>query len=414
MTTLVTPRYPKTADRLLRSTRDLGYLAHIESYGPVPPARRRDAGLLAEIAESGLTGRGGAAFPTATKLAAVAERRRTAVVANGTEGEPASEKDSVLLTCNPHLVIDGLAVAAGLVGAREMTIAVAEGTPAARALPYAIAERPERERPRLVLVADRFVSGEESALVSAVGGGVGLPTGRRPFSEGILVQNVETLANLGLIARYGAAWFRNVGTEAEPGTALATVSGAVANSGVIEFEFGARLGDLFDRCGGLLEPVDAVLIGGYFGRWLPADPDLELTSQALKAQGGSLGARAIVPLPRSVCGLAEAANVVSYLARQSAGQCGPCVFGLPALSEALGALRDGRHSDEARRRIRLLDRQIARRGACHHPDGTLGFVRSALDVFAHEVELHRRGACSATTREPVLPTPDPEGRRGLR
>ncbi len=330
-----------TIGRLLSRSPD--YRAHVAAHGPLPEVSRRDPLLLAEIASSGLTGRGGGGFPTATKLATVAGKRRTAVIANGTEGEPASQKDAVLLTHSPHLVLDGLLVAAGLVGARTTTIAVTDAA-AARALMRAINERPERERPQLARVEERFIAGEESALVSAVNGGGGLPTGRRPFAEGILVQNVETLAHLGLIARYGARWFRSAGTQAEPGTALATVTGAVAFPGVVEFEFGTTLGALFEQCGGVREPVEAVLIGGYFGRWLPADLGLELSSAALQARGGSLGAGVVVALPGSACGLVESARIVRYLAGESAGQCGPCVFGLAALADAVDELVDGDQS----------------------------------------------------------------------
>lgn len=406
MSALATQTYPQTRSRILHPGGDAGYRAHLAAHGPLPHVGQRDADMLAEIEASGLTGRGGAGFPTAVKLRAVADKQRTAVVANGTEGEPASAKDAVLLTHSPHLVLDGLVVAAELVGAAETTIAVADGAIAAIApLERAIAERRARERPRLELVPDRFVAGEESALVNAVAGREAKPTGRRPFVDGILVQNVETLAHLALVARYGAEWFRAAGTETEPGTALATVTGAVAAPGVIEFELGTTLGEVLDRCGGLLEPVDAVLVGGYFGRWLPADPRLQLTDEALRARGGSLGARAIVALPRSVCGLTEVARVTRWLAGESAGQCGPCVFGLPALADALDELLAGHDTTAVLARIPRLQAQIARRGACGHPDGTLGFVASGLELFAAEVEHHRHGSCSGAPQRHVLPTP---------
>ncbi|HZU20915.1 MAG TPA: NADH-ubiquinone oxidoreductase-F iron-sulfur binding region domain-containing protein [Gaiellaceae bacterium] len=399
MSALATSAFPETRSRLLPPGGAGGYRTHLARHGALPHVRRRDPALLAAVEASGLTGRGGAAFPTATKLAAVAGRRRTTVVANGVEGEPASAKDKVLLAHNPHLVLDGLVVAARLVGARESTIAVAaDAAAAARAVERAIAERPVRERPRLVLVPDRFVAGEESALVNAVSGRPAKPTGKRPFAAGTLVQNVETLAHLALVARYGAAWFRAAGTDSEPGTALATVGGAVEAPGVVELDLGTTLGDLFARCGGLVEPVDAVLVGGYFGRWLPFDPELELSNEALRAHGASLGARVIVAFPRSACGLAEVARVARYMARESAGQCGPCVFGLPALADALEAIVDGRDTDAALRRVPRLHAQIARRGACAHPDGTLAFVRSGLEVFAADIDRHRRGTCRAATR----------------
>jgi NADH:ubiquinone oxidoreductase subunit F (NADH-binding) len=271
------------------------------------------------------------------------------------------------------------------------------------ALARAIAERPPAERPRLVRVPDRFVAGEETALVRAVADRAAKPTGRRPFEQGILVQNVETLAHLALVARHGAGWFRSAGTDAEPGTALATVGGAVARAGVVELELGSTLGDLVDRCGGLTERPAAVLIGGYFGRWLPYFVDLELANDALRPLGASLGARVIVPLPRSACGLREVARVARYLAGESAGQCGPCVFGLRALADELDALVRGAPTDA--RRVASLGRQILGRGGCAHPDGAVGFVASGLELFADEIDAHRRGRCTATSPRAVLPVP---------
>jgi NADH:ubiquinone oxidoreductase subunit F (NADH-binding) len=336
--------------------------AHRRRHGPLSQPR------LAEIEASGLTGRGGASFPTAEKLATVARHARATVVANGAEGEPLSSKDAVLLERNPHLVLDGLVVAARLVRARSTSIAVPAGI--AGAVERAIAEREPAERPRLVVAPDRFVAGEESALVSLVEGGEAKPTGRRPYASGILVQNVETLAHLALIARYGAEWFR------EAGTMLTSVAGAVLRPGVVEIEPGTTLGELLDHCGGPTSRVDHVLLGGYFGRWHRGDRRLVIPSTPV-----------VFALPSGMCGLAETARIVRYLAGESAGQCGPCVFGLPALATALETLDLDR--------IARLEAQLARRGACAHPDGTLGLVASALDVFAEEIDLHRRGACSA-------------------
>jgi NADH:ubiquinone oxidoreductase subunit F (NADH-binding) len=363
------------------------------------------------IEASGLTGRGGASFPSATKLRSVSRGRRTVVVANGTEGEPASAKDKVLMICNPHLVLDGLEAAAGLVGARESYIAVASDSHAAiAALEVAVAERAGRARVEIVRVPDRFVSGEESAVVHWLNDGRATPTGRRPFERGVhgrptLVQNVETLAHLALIVRYGAGWFRTAGTANEPGTALATVLGAVRAPGVIELEVGTTFGEVFDRCGGLSEQIQAILVGGYFGSWIAPDLDVALSDEALRPRGASLGARTIVALPRSVCGLAETSRAAHYMAGESAGQCGPCVFGLTALAGALESIAECHASRiDALDRIPRLHAQIARRGACAHPDGTLGFVMSALDVFSSEVESHRSGRCTATSNASVLPT----------
>ncbi len=403
--------------RLLpRDPAGASFAAHLDRYGPLPElGGRRGSVLVDEVDRSGLSGRGGAGFPTAVKLRTVGAARRAVVVANGTEGEPASAKDTVLMTFNPHLVIDGVLASAAAVGADEAYVAVARGAGSAHAaLAAALAERRDARGIRLAAVPDRFVAGEESALVNWVNGGEAKPTFTppRPFEKGVggrptLVQNVETLANVGLIARYGGDWFRERGTRTDPGTALATVRGAVGRPGVVEVELGTPIARILERCGGLTEPARALLVGGYFGTWIDGDPNLDvpLADSALRPLGAGLGARTLVVLPQSRCGLAETARIARYLAGESAGQCGPCVFGLPALADSLETLVAS--SSEARTAYQRLPRlagQIARRGACAHPDGVLRLVDSALRVFAPELEQHLGGRCGASHREPLLPT----------
>jgi NADH:ubiquinone oxidoreductase subunit F (NADH-binding) len=407
-----------SAHRLLPqgSSRDSSLAAHLERYGPSPQLGRRRDSLLHEVERSGLTGRGGAGFPTAVKLRTVAAGKAPVVVANGTEGEPASSKDEVLLTFNPHLVIDGVLAALDAVGSGEAHLAVSRRARSAHAaLSAALAERQhDGDRIELVAVPDRFVAGEESALVHWLNGGDAKPTFTppRPFERGVrgrptLVQNVETLASLGLIARYGGDWFRERGTRDEPGTVLVTMRGAVARPGVIEVELGTRLGRIVERCGGLTAQPRALLVGGYFGTWIDAERNLDvpLAESGLLPLGAALGARTLAVLPRGTCGIAETARIVRYLAGESAGQCGPCVFGLPAVADALESI--AACAPDARRALERLPRlagQIARRGACGHPDGALRLVDSALRVFAPEIELHLGGRCSAGHREPLLPT----------
>src|SRR5439155_23142077 len=218
----------------------------------------------------------------------VAAGRTPVVVANGTEGEPASAKDKALLRRNPHLVLDGAVAAAEAVGAAEAIVAVSR---ADRALEAALRDRARTSiRVRVAQVPERFVAGEESALVHFLNGGPAKPTMTppRPFERGVggrptLVQNVETLANIGLIAREGAEWFRELGTPDEPGTALVTLLGAVARPGVLEAELGTPISELVRWSGGLTSPANALLVGGYFGTWLPADAlELPLSREALQ------------------------------------------------------------------------------------------------------------------------------------
>jgi NADH:ubiquinone oxidoreductase subunit F (NADH-binding) len=315
------------------------------------------------------------------------------------------------MTRNPHLVLDGVRLAAAVVGAGEAVVAVSrDAHPSRRALESALAERRgDSSRVRIQTVPERFVAGEESALVAWLNGGDAKPTVTppRPSERGVggratLVQNVETLANLALVGRFGVEAFRN------HESVLVTVLGAVRKPGVVEVELGTPLDDVLDLCGGATEPLQAFLVGGYFGSWIPAEGNrrVPLANDALAPLGASLGARTIVALPSSVCGLRETARVAAYLAGQGAGQCGPCVFGLPAVAQCLDAVvRGGPAGREALDRLPRLNAQISGRGACRHPDGTIAFVESALRVFGGEVAAHLAGGCSGHGTR-LLPTPD--------
>jgi NADH:ubiquinone oxidoreductase subunit F (NADH-binding) len=394
---------------------------HEARYGQLPhfTSAKERALLLDAIEASGLRGRGGAGFPTATKLRAVARGVRPIVVANGTEGEPASAKDKALMWANPHLVLDGALAAAEGVGAGEIILAVSNAQPRIHGrLGIALEERRQAgttQSVRLVAVPERFVAGEESALVHFLNGGPPLPTlvPPRPFERGVrgaptLVQNVETLANIGLIARNGPEWFRRWGTPEEPGTVLVSVLGAVGRPGVLELPLGLELSELFRLAGGFSAAPRAILVGGYFGTWIDAASlaGLTLSGGSLASVGASLGARSFAVLPEGLCGIEQSARVARYLSDQSAGQCGPCLFGLRALAAVLEAMTAGAADARAQRtRLPRLSAQIARRGACAHPDGALSFVESATRVFAAEIEDHLQGRCNRSHGRAFLPTP---------
>ena len=272
--------------------------------------------------------------------------------------------------------------------------------------------RLDRVKIKIMTAADGFVAGEASALVNWVGRGIPLPTAVPPrvSERGLdgrptLVQNVETLAHLALIARHGARWFRAVGTPAEPGSMLVTIIGAVHRPGVYETEIGRPVSGVLDLAGGPAAALGALLIGGYFGTWLdPATAgSLPFSAAGLRALGGTPGAGLVAVLPADACGLAETARVARYLAAESAGQCGPCVFGLDSIAGELEALAAGRPADLGLLR-RWLD-QVDGRGACHHPDGAVHMIRSALDVFDVEIARHAQGWCCGTRPPGVLPVP---------
>ncbi len=394
--------------------------AHTARHGRIP-YRDGVGRLIPDLQQAGLTGRGGAAFPVHRKLGAVldnarARRRFPVVVANGAESEPASDKDATLLWLAPHLVLDGLQLAAEAVHA-DQAILYTHGerrNDVGRRLRQALAER-EAAGSDLVPVElaespPRFLAGQETALVNHLGGGPAIPafvpprvTERGLGGAPTLVQNVETLAHLALIARRGPRWFRQVGTSAEPGSMLCTIRRGDGMPRIAEVPLGIPLRDVLGPMG----YEGAVLIGGYHGTWVPAAEALKLTldNRTLGTIGARVGAGIVIALPQDRCGVTETARAVRYLALESAGQCGPCLNGLPRIAAALAELASTRPRRQARADVERWAGLIKGRGACHHPDGTAQFVRSALVTFAAELDRHERGRCGATNTKPFLPVP---------
>ena len=399
--------------RLLGGAGGAGLDGHFARWGQMPGG---GPALIDEVERAGVRGRGGAAFPLAVKMRAVAGGRQVVIVANGAEREPVSHKDKALLARAPHLVLDGISIAAEAVGAAEAILCVDRfATEALRAVATALSERARAGADRVPITVEpspgAYVTGEESALVHWLNGGPAKPTfvPPRPFEKGVrgrptLVNNVETLAHLALVARFGADWFRALGTGRDPGTALITVSGSVSRPGVYEVPYGVPLESVV----GLAAPQgppQAVLVGGYAGAWLPwSAAAVGFDSASLGRVRASVGCASLNVVGPDTCGLAETAAVLRWMAGQSAGQCGPCVHGLPALADAFDAVVAGDRRGTALRRAEGLIDVIAGRGACHHPDGALKLARSALVTFGADIDAHRRrGPCRV--RPGLLPVP---------
>jgi NADH:ubiquinone oxidoreductase subunit F (NADH-binding) len=403
---------------------DLGQ--HEELYGPLPrpvtPGDRRWSDwFLSVIAASDLRGRGGGGFPTAHKLDRLRSARRgAAVVVNAMESEPASDKDRVLCTGAPHLVLDGAELVAAALAAHEIIVCAPRSHPeVARSLAGAAAGRrfvqDGRVDVRLEQLPDHYVASEESSLVHWLRGGNAVPLfrprrgeplrlGRRP----VVVHNAETLAQMALIVRQTATASAHGSEQGsiEP-SLLVTVSGAVARPGVFEVPQGRPLSRVLAEAGAAsLTP--GVLVGGYGGSWLDGSHvGVPLRPEPLARLGCALGTGALVVLPTGACGLAESARVVRWMAGQSAGQCGPCVFGLAALADDLERLAFSRPTGSELERLRRRLGTIAGRGACRHPDGVVRMASSALDVFADDVSRHlASGPCPGVARPSVMPRPD--------
>ena len=356
--------------------------------------------LLGLVEDAGLTGRGGAGFPTVVKVRSVTEGRSApALVGNAMEGEPLSKKDAVLLNRVPHLVVEGLLVVGHAIGARRLVLALGpEVHPAA-------AEKAARgHRVEVVRLEGGFVAGQETALLNQLEGRPAVPrdpavriTTRGLDGRPTLVLNAETLAQVALLVRHGAAWFRGVGTQDDPGTSLFSISGAVDHLGVVEAPRGTPLSTVLAPAAPH-DPV-AVLVGGYHGAWLPRWAlDTPLTGPALREHGATVGAGVLHVLGPGTCPLRVAADIADYLADESAGQCGPCINGLPRMADGLRRLArrvPDRRLPEEIDRMRLL---VTGRGACAHPDGTARMVASTMRVFAPHVERHLAGHCGLEAR----------------
>jgi len=381
-----------------------GLAAHRRRRGPSPTP---SAEALVEMARAvDLRGRGGAGFPFAIKLAAAA-RRKAVVVVNASEGEPASHKDAALITCSPHLVLDGAAAVAHALGTREVHIALPSEFPAIRlVVEKALRERAaagERLRVQLHDAASRFVAGQAQAVLQLLAGRENLPvTAWQPEAVSghrgrpTLLSNAETFAHIGYLAGVGPQGYAAHGTADEPGTTLLTLRGDGMDPEVREVAYGTPLADVLDET----EMTRPLLLGGYHGTWLtPAQlRGLAISRNDIATAGATLGAGVMLPLAEGWCPLVRTAALVDYLAGQSAGRCGPCRNGLPAMAEALGALV---HGGGPVRRVEELCGLVVRRGACAHPDGTARLVTSMLQRFPEEVDSHSLGTCRSS-REGAL------------
>ncbi|WUJ75525.1 proton-conducting membrane transporter [Kribbella soli] len=361
----------------------LDLLRHRSTHGSLPALTRDDYTKLCEAV--GLRGRGGAAFPVALKLQDLPARGVEAVVVNGSESEPVSRKDRLLLTQSPHLVLDGAVGLAHALGAPHVLIAVHDAR-AATSVREALMERDDRLAIEVQGTPGRFVAGEARAVLSALEGGAAVPPGRRvlPTRKGYhrrptFLSNVETFAQLAVLARLGSRGFSSTGLISEPGTQLLTIDGAVRRPGVIETPTGVPLDTVLQYSGAQAGPV---LLGGYHGRWLQQ-------TEGVTLQRPEVSAGIILALGSDTCPLGEITRVTQWLSSQSAGQCGPCVFGLAALVDDFARLTvgDPQGWHDAHRHLGL----VPGRGACAHPDGTARFLTSALEVFDDDVQHHLTG-----------------------
>jgi NADH:ubiquinone oxidoreductase subunit F (NADH-binding) len=321
------------------------------------------------------------------------------VVANGEEGEPASFKDQWLLTHRPHLVIDGLLLAAQACGADRAVLYLAhEAT--REAVKRALSELADNDILKLsvsvevFMVAPTYVAGEETSAVRAISGGPALPLAKppRPFEKGVdglptLVANVETLAHAAWISRHGAVAYRGQGSEDSPGTTLVTLSGACNRPGVYEVPFGVSIRSVVDTVGGgFASEPRGLAIGGWFGGLSgPVGLDLSCEFGACKAAGNGWGCGAITILGQDDDPVQFAAGLAAWYERESARQCGVCIKGTAAIAQTLQSLGEHRATSADRDNLVRWGQMLPGRGACAFLDGAAALSRTVIVHFPNEV-----------------------------
>ncbi len=352
---------------------------HFSTWGPAPTMGLVE--LIDRVGAHGIVGAGGAAFPTDRKLASLAGRRVSRVIVNGAEGETASGKDGVLLTHVPHLVLDGAVACARALAAPQVTVRISVDRPElAASLANALSERHDVIPIEVSLGPATFVAGEATSILRSLAGGPALPAelGRPPViptrwprrPSHALLSNVETFARIALAVR------------GIPGSsALASASGAVRTPGVVELGPTATVSDVAAAAGGPVGAPTVLITGGWHGRWVPWD-DLSagtrLTRDALTDLGGRWGAGAFLWLPADLDPWVALEAIAGELAASTAGQCGPCVHGLPSAVEMVGRMATGA---AGRAEADALMAMVEGRGICAHPTAAVAALRSAMDLL---------------------------------
>lgn len=321
----------------------------------------------------------------------------------------------MLINRAPHLILDGALLAAEALGARTLVVGVTRES-TQRSMEAALAERGLSNGRRSALRARvqrnpvRMVTGAAASLIRSIDGGPAIPPGRKisASQSGVggaptLLSNAETFAQLAIAARIGPERYGNTGLYDEPGTVLLTVSGAVARPMVIEVPTGVPLRYVLQLAGAPPVP-QGVLTGGYHGKWIDAATVNEaiVSRNSLDAVGGALGAGAILPITQETCPLGESLRVAQWLAEESAGQCGPCYLGLPAAARGMEDILNG-GGPAALEALKQVAKNVKRRGACSHPDGSAMFLESTIKAFTDDLAAHVLGNGCGRPVEGVLP-----------
>jgi len=368
--------------------------------------------ILEEVTASGLRGRGGAGFPVGRKwsIAAGTDADVRYVVCNAGEDEPGSFKDRTLLEQRPHLVLEGLVLAAHAISSNQtylyinetydkcfsrMTNAIDE----ARAAGYLDGINVTLHRAPTV-----YVAGEDSATLEVLEGRAPKPRQKPPypavsglFGKPTVVNNVETLANVPLIIRYGASWFRTYGTPETPGTMIFCLGEEMNRPGACELPFGTPLRHLYEHLGGGLKngKLKAVLPGGPSCAFLLADHlEVRLDPESMKQAGSTLGCGVMRFYPEDSCMVQETLRIAQFFARESCGQCAACRMETSMLTAILERIHQGKGDAALFDQFQKVIDFNRGKGYCALINMPGPPIMSALRLFKDEFEHHlRHGKC---------------------
>ncbi len=398
-----------------KNSRSLATYVKAGGYRALDKALGMDAGeVIAEVKASGVRGRGGAGFPAGVKWSFVPKDspKPKYLVCNADESEPGTFKDRELILVDPHMVLEGIAIASYAIGANTAYIYIrGEFVRETAILEKAIGEARQKNYlgPKVLghaydleihvhRGAGAYICGEETALIESLEGKRGLPRLKPPFPAVVgvfgcptVVNNVETLACIPHIIERGGAWFAGIGTERSTGTKLFCVSGHVEKPGVYEEPMGITFREIIEnRCGGIRggRALKAFIPGGSSAPVLPADKvDTPADFDSVAAAGSMLGSGGLIVMDETVDMVWALENLLVFYAHESCGQCTPCREGSDWAVDIVRRIRRGFGRPEDLDALRRIARYASQgMTICPLGDAFCGPISSFLDHFGHEFE----------------------------
>jgi len=372
-------------------------------------------GILAEVAASGLRGRGGAGFLTGKKWELCRREAATPkyLICNGDEGDPGAFMDRSFLEADPHAVLEGMVIGAKAIGAAKGFIYIRDEYPlAVKRMGIAIEQARELGLLgtdilgtgfdfdlEIVRGAGAFVSGEETALIASIEGQRAFPRQRPPYpaqhglwGKPTVINNVETWANIPSIIRRGAAWFAGLGTETSKGTKIFSLVGKINNTGLVEVPMGIRLRDIIYGIGGGIpggREFKAIQIGGPSGGCIPKEHlDLPVDYESLTQAGAMMGSGGMIVMDEDTCMVDIALYFLRFTQEESCGKCAPCRIGTRQMAEILARISGGEGSDEDLEKLERLARVVKQGSLCGLGQTAPNPVLSTLRYFRDEYRAH--------------------------